>query len=290
MYDDDSDGEGKSQFLNKNIKKVGGGVKRVARGTRRMSLMAADNVKNVAVTTTKNVRNVAVGAVHVADGSKKKKKKKKKKKEKEKKGKKRGRSESPRRSTNATKPPVTKTSGFLSFFSPKRWRSASPVVGRKKKNKTFEESDDEAVSPLPSFSPMDPAVMPPDPAGMASAGGDGMGMNGGSMNANSAGGMGAPTAHGDSIGVSMRSMSSAMKYQRTQHQQKIERDSQIPVFSMLLQSSTFLRYCDIAFDLVDTNGDDTVDATELYAGLLLIHLKLGSILGPAACKVRYDFI
>ena len=93
-------------------------------------------------------------------------------------------------------------------------------------------------------------------------------------------------AKSDAIEMSMRSMSSTQRYQRNQQQERIERENEIPIVSKFLQSKHFVKYCDIAFDLVDSNGDDVIDETELYAGLLLIHLKLGSFLGPAACKVR----
>ena len=43
---------------------------------------------------------------------------------------------------------------------------------------------------------------------------------------------------------------------------------------------------DWAFDVIDTDQSGFVDEKELYSGLLLIHLKLGSFAGPAACKVR----
>jgi hypothetical protein len=39
-----------------------------------------------------------------------------------------------------------------------------------------------------------------------------------------------------------------------------------------------------AFQMVDADGSGEVDEQELYSGLLLIHLKLGVSLGPAACK------
>ena len=41
-----------------------------------------------------------------------------------------------------------------------------------------------------------------------------------------------------------------------------------------------------AFEVVDADGSGDVDEKELYSGLLLIHLKLGTYAGPAACKVR----
>ena len=38
------------------------------------------------------------------------------------------------------------------------------------------------------------------------------------------------------------------------------------------------------FDSLDTDGDGTLDAVELYSGVLLIHLELAKYFGPAACK------
>jgi hypothetical protein len=40
-----------------------------------------------------------------------------------------------------------------------------------------------------------------------------------------------------------------------------------------------------AFNVVDSNGTGEVGKAELYAGLLLVHLKLAKHAGPAACYV-----
>lgn len=40
-----------------------------------------------------------------------------------------------------------------------------------------------------------------------------------------------------------------------------------------------------AFEMIDADGSGEVDEKELYSGLLLIHLKLGTYAGPAACRV-----
>jgi len=53
----------------------------------------------------------------------------------------------------------------------------------------------------------------------------------------------------------------------------------------LSRSKYFRQLTDQAFELVDQDGSGEVDEKELYSGLLLIHLKLGSYAGPAACKV-----
>jgi hypothetical protein len=50
------------------------------------------------------------------------------------------------------------------------------------------------------------------------------------------------------------------------------------------RSKRFRKWCDVAFDIADTDGDGSVDDKELYLGLLLIHLKLGTMAGPAACR------
>lgn len=52
----------------------------------------------------------------------------------------------------------------------------------------------------------------------------------------------------------------------------------------LSRSKSFHKLTDWAFGLVDQDGSGEVDEKELYSGLLLIHLKLGTMAGPAACK------
>lgn len=54
--------------------------------------------------------------------------------------------------------------------------------------------------------------------------------------------------------------------------------------SWLCRTRHFAKLCDWAFDVVDTDGSGSVDEKELYSGLLLIHLKLGTYAGPAACR------
>jgi hypothetical protein len=58
--------------------------------------------------------------------------------------------------------------------------------------------------------------------------------------------------------------------------------------SFLCRSKFFKDMSTSAFDLVDVDGSGTVDEKELYSGLLLIHLKLGTYAGPAACRVSRD--
>ena len=313
MYDDDS--ENSQKGFGKNIvgnvaKGASGGVKRVARGTRRMSLMAAGNVKNVASNMPGNVKKAAAGTVKVGVGAvgnvargaenvitgKGKKKKKKKKKKKDKSS--RGRSESPRRTSNS-KPPVTKIKGIKSMFSPKRWRSASPAINRKKNKQV--DTEEEELEPLPPVAPdqtQQRSFQAPASNGYGGDGHGGGGGGGGGYNGVGAGGYDQQQGGGwdpmqsrahdpavASIGASHRSMSSADRMQRQQQQELIERDNAVPFFSGFMHSSHFAKFCDTVFERVDTNGDNVVDETELYAGLLLMHLKLGSFLGPAACRV-----
>jgi len=54
--------------------------------------------------------------------------------------------------------------------------------------------------------------------------------------------------------------------------------------SFLCRTRYFRRLCDWAFEAIDTDKSGSVDEKELYSGLLLIHLKLGSLAGPAACR------
>jgi hypothetical protein len=54
--------------------------------------------------------------------------------------------------------------------------------------------------------------------------------------------------------------------------------------SWLTRSKRFRKWCEWAFELIDTDKTNSVDEKELYSGLLLIHLKLGTYAGPAACR------
>lgn len=58
--------------------------------------------------------------------------------------------------------------------------------------------------------------------------------------------------------------------------------------SFLCRTKFFKDMSTSAFDLVDVDGSGTVDEKELYSGLLLIHLKLGTYAGPAACRVSRE--
>lgn len=59
--------------------------------------------------------------------------------------------------------------------------------------------------------------------------------------------------------------------------------------SFLCRTKFFKEMIQSSFELVDQDGSGTIDEKELYSGLLLIHLKLGTYAGPAACKVRNVF-
>ncbi|VEU43950.1 unnamed protein product [Pseudo-nitzschia multistriata] len=50
------------------------------------------------------------------------------------------------------------------------------------------------------------------------------------------------------------------------------------------RSSFFQKLCDDTFDSIDVDGSGKIDESELYRGLLLIHLKLGIYFGAPACK------
>jgi hypothetical protein len=54
--------------------------------------------------------------------------------------------------------------------------------------------------------------------------------------------------------------------------------------SWLCRTKRFRKMCEVAFEDIDTDKSNSVDEKELYSGLLLIHLKLGSYAGPAACR------
>ena len=54
--------------------------------------------------------------------------------------------------------------------------------------------------------------------------------------------------------------------------------------SYICRTRYFSSVCDTVFDTIDTDQSKAVDRNELYQGLLLIHLKLGTYAGPAACR------
>eukprot|EP00978_Attheya_sp_CCMP212_P016100 scaffold41918_cov45-Attheya_sp.AAC.5 len=58
--------------------------------------------------------------------------------------------------------------------------------------------------------------------------------------------------------------------------------------SFLGRSKYFRKLCKWAFHEIDTDNSGEVDEKELYSGLLLIHLKLATYAGPAACRMDED--
>jgi len=84
------------------------------------------------------------------------------------------------------------------------------------------------------------------------------------------------------------SMQRQQQQQQQQQQQTTNSSSSNKTgwFSFLnpANSSFFKTICDDAFDSIDADGSGTIDDSELYRGLLLIHLKLGLYFGAPACK------
>ena len=56
--------------------------------------------------------------------------------------------------------------------------------------------------------------------------------------------------------------------------------------SWLTSTTYFQRAIDSSFDTIDVDSSGDVTLEELYAGLLLIHLKMAKYVGSAACRVR----
>ena len=53
---------------------------------------------------------------------------------------------------------------------------------------------------------------------------------------------------------------------------------------MLSKTKTFKNIVNYAFETIDSDKSGSIDKTELYAGLILIHLNLAAYVGPAACR------
>ena len=53
--------------------------------------------------------------------------------------------------------------------------------------------------------------------------------------------------------------------------------------NFITRSSSFKRLCAYVFSIVDAKNVGSINATELYAGVLLVHLNLAKYAGPAAC-------
>lgn len=54
--------------------------------------------------------------------------------------------------------------------------------------------------------------------------------------------------------------------------------------SWFLKSKRFQKLVDNVFLSIDTDGSGEIDKKELYAGLIMIHLRLAAYVGPAACR------
>mmetsp|Transcript_10986 Transcript_10986/g.23266 ORF Transcript_10986/g.23266 Transcript_10986/m.23266 type:complete len:211 (+) Transcript_10986:201-833(+) len=52
---------------------------------------------------------------------------------------------------------------------------------------------------------------------------------------------------------------------------------------MLAKSKMFKKLVHATFDHIDDNGNGVIEKDELYAGVLLMHIKLAKHAGPAAC-------
>jgi len=58
----------------------------------------------------------------------------------------------------------------------------------------------------------------------------------------------------------------------------------LPASNWLTRTRFFGNLCNSIFHYVDDDGSGTIDEKELYSGLLMMHLKLATYAGPAACK------
>ena len=53
--------------------------------------------------------------------------------------------------------------------------------------------------------------------------------------------------------------------------------------NFITRTDAFKKLCNHVFKICDSKGSGTINATELYAGVLLVHLNLAKYAGPAAC-------
>ena len=53
--------------------------------------------------------------------------------------------------------------------------------------------------------------------------------------------------------------------------------------NFITRSLSFKRLCAYVFSICDAHKTGSINATELYAGVLLVHLNLAKYAGPAAC-------
>jgi hypothetical protein len=58
------------------------------------------------------------------------------------------------------------------------------------------------------------------------------------------------------------------------------------VGTLLTKSRAFRKLVDWAYGVCDANKTNHINQAELYAGLLLVHIKLAKFAGAAACMVR----
>ena len=78
-----------------------------------------------------------------------------------------------------------------------------------------------------------------------------------------------PLSHADQMIVRRRTQSEAIRKNA----------------SWLTSSKFFQRFIDRSFAIVDADGSGDVTLDELYAGLLLVHLRLAYYVGSPACRV-----
>lgn len=53
--------------------------------------------------------------------------------------------------------------------------------------------------------------------------------------------------------------------------------------NFITRSSSFKKLCSYVFEICDANNTGSINSTELYAGVLLVHLNLAKYAGLAAC-------
>ena len=53
--------------------------------------------------------------------------------------------------------------------------------------------------------------------------------------------------------------------------------------NFITRSKPFKKLCAYVFKICDADNQGNINATELYAGVLLVHLNLAKYAGPAAC-------
>lgn len=79
-------------------------------------------------------------------------------------------------------------------------------------------------------------------------------------------------------------MSVATKQEKTDIKEKPSIDSLIKGTSnFVTRSEAFRKLCKYVFRICDSTHTGSVNSTELYAGVLLVHLNLAKYAGPAAC-------